>query len=520
MNANPSSSSQKTTRRKRDGDEDDVASLACSDKKQIQRESSEDDGPIVARRKPRGQHKDSLVVHDRQAHRGRNTNDQSRERHVLRRPRKTSPPKSTTIARKSGPSAWVTKPIMKNDMKAKLQVIREIESYWGKNFIKAYIPKCHRPLVKRGKGVKRVNNRSREMNPKSWLPSILKAILMIAKLSDNKDWIKQAMNDVVRYRIKRTGNRKPQLVTTDFDVIEDMLTKQWTVQYAFGIRYKHLLENRKDEVNNYEDVDHILQTDSDDEDDGEEEEDEDDVFIGKVDDEQDEDDEELLRQGVLLDNSFHASGQTSKASNDPPPLPRQHVKKPNAPKGTNANMTYQPPQAMYGYGPQVHSFGALVDPWGRPMPGYPSGQPQRYDGYSGYADSYTSHGGPGVARDARTGSHGRHGFMTTLYVPTPPPPMMPPPSKPNKRPRSTSNMPGLSQSCQPGQNTEIKRESPALDDLEAIDSNFDGPTNGPGGQDDDGDEEAALDAEMEAMEIQLKLAKMKARKLALKKARK
>ncbi|KAH7074278.1 hypothetical protein FB567DRAFT_611228 [Paraphoma chrysanthemicola] len=537
MNVNLTSHSKETTRLKR-GD-DDVASLVCSNEKQIQLESSEDDGPIMARRKPRGQHKDSFVVHDRRAHCGRNTNDQSHERHVLRQSRKASPPKRTTTAKKSRPSAWAAKPIMKNDMKAKLQVIREIESYWGKGFIKAYIPKCHLPLVKRGKGVKRVNNRSREMDPKNWLPSILKAILMIAKLTDNKDWIKQAMNDVVRYRIKHTGNRKPQLVTTDFDVIEDMLTKQWAVHYAFSIRYKHLLENRKDEVENDEDIDHILQTGSEDQDDGEYEEDSDEIFIRKVDDEQDGDEEEQPRLGLLPDNSFHASGQSSKASNDPPP-PRQRVKKPNAPKytttpanHTNENMAYQSQQTLYGYGPPSQGFGAPLDPWGRPMAGYPGGHPQRYDGYSSYADGYAGHVGHGVARDARTGSHGRHGFMTAPYLPTPPPPMMSPASKPNKRvqdspanankrarhnhePRTTSKMPGLPQSCQPGQNIEIKRESPALDDLEAVGSDFDSPTDDLDGQGNAGDEEAALDAEMKAMEIQLKLAKMKARKLALK----
>jgi hypothetical protein len=36
---------------------------------------------------------------------------------------------------------------MKNDMKAKKALIKEIEGYWGKQFIKTYIPRCHRPLV-------------------------------------------------------------------------------------------------------------------------------------------------------------------------------------------------------------------------------------------------------------------------------------------------------------------------------------------------------------------------------------
>jgi hypothetical protein len=85
---------------------------------------------------------------------------------------------------------------------------------------------------------------------------------MIAKLTNNRKWLNQAMTDVVRYRIKNTGNRKPQLVTTDFDVIEDMLVKDWRVKYSFGIRYKHLLVNHKDQEVEDEDVDRILQVQS------------------------------------------------------------------------------------------------------------------------------------------------------------------------------------------------------------------------------------------------------------------
>ena len=83
-------------------------------------------------------------------------------------------------------------------------------------------------------------------------------MLMIAKLTSSKKWIYKATNDVVRYRIKNTGNRKPQLVTTDFDVIEDMLGKGWEVEYSFGIQYKHLLVNRKDDVESDEDTEHIF----------------------------------------------------------------------------------------------------------------------------------------------------------------------------------------------------------------------------------------------------------------------
>lgn len=166
--------------------------------------------------------------------------------------------------KKPGPRSWAAKPIMKNDMKAKLEVIHEIERLWGKGFIKAYIPKCHRPLVKRGKTGKRSSYRDHETDPKKWLPSILKAILEIAQLTDDKKWLERAMNDVVRHRIKHTGNHKPQLVTTDFDVIADMLDpeKKWSAAYSFDIRYKHLLLGRAQQENG-ENIDHILQTGSD-----------------------------------------------------------------------------------------------------------------------------------------------------------------------------------------------------------------------------------------------------------------
>lgn len=55
----------------------------------------------------------------------------------------------TPHRRKPGPKPWASKPIAKNDMKAKMEVIREIEKNWGKGFILNYIPKCHRPLQKK-----------------------------------------------------------------------------------------------------------------------------------------------------------------------------------------------------------------------------------------------------------------------------------------------------------------------------------------------------------------------------------
>ena len=155
-------------------------------------DTSDDDGPIMARRnRPAPSPKRS----------GRSAPSSSGA-HGLQL---VVPTKTVVQQKKPGPRRWAPKPIKKNDMKAKKAVIHEIEALWGKGFIRKYIPKCHRPLVKRPKAGKRLMNRSHETDPKNWLPSVLKAILMIAKLTDNKDLLKQAMNDVVRFRIKNTG---------------------------------------------------------------------------------------------------------------------------------------------------------------------------------------------------------------------------------------------------------------------------------------------------------------------------
>lgn len=59
---------------------------------------------------------------------------------------------SDKVRKKPGPKPYASKPLAKNDLGAKLEVIRAIEKNWGKNFIKEYIPKCHRPLVKTSQG--------------------------------------------------------------------------------------------------------------------------------------------------------------------------------------------------------------------------------------------------------------------------------------------------------------------------------------------------------------------------------
>lgn len=198
-------------------DDSELISTMKPEGDQEDHESSSDDVPLRQRRPlraPTHNLEDSHDLRDRRQLRQQNRDsndtsilDQRRADHkaTLRKPTKAVAKPSGKVAKKPGPRPWASKPIMKNDMVAKKEVIREIECYWGKGFIRAYIPKCHRPLVKRGKGGKRAMYRDHETDPKKWLPSVLKAVLMIAKLTNNKVWLRKAMNDVVRYRIKNTG---------------------------------------------------------------------------------------------------------------------------------------------------------------------------------------------------------------------------------------------------------------------------------------------------------------------------
>jgi hypothetical protein len=223
-------------------------------------------------------------------------------------------------------------------MEAKKELIAEIERYWGKGFIKTFIPKCHRPLIKKGKHGKRSAFRQSENDPKKWMPSVLKAILMIAKKTNDKQWLKEQMRDVVTYRIKHTGNRKPQLVTTDFDVIEDVFDSGWTVAQSFAIRYKHLLMNRTGTEETDEDIAHIFgegprEEDSagsgEDDDDGDDDEEEDGGEYGQ---DRSEDDEE---QG-LSTGYFQTSGYVQPPQYPLPARPKQGYGQPHPGVGRQA----------------------------------------------------------------------------------------------------------------------------------------------------------------------------------------
>lgn len=501
-------------------DREELALMTQQDD-QIRRESSDDDSPIIVRRQvrePAKERDEGMALRERRSRRDdlQNSADQGRDRPMPRQTPKPSP-KSAVKHKKPGPRAWAAKPIKKNDLKAKKKVIREIESYWGKGFIKSYIPKCHRPLVKRGKLGKRSIYRDHETNAKNWLPSVLKAILMIAKLTDDKVWLKKAMNDVVRYRIKHTGNRKPQLVTTDFDVIEDMLVKQWNVAYAFGVRYKHLLVNHKDQQETDEDIDHILQVGSDPEDgsgNDEEDEDQDD----EMEDQEEEDDEDdNMGQGGISGKYLASSGYTKASPYPPPALPRQQVKQQKVRNDTPGKQAKSKqallPQGMYGYGAPMPGYGQALDPWGRPMPAY--GGP---DGYGGpkFAGIYGGYGGYGQPQYG-----GKNVRQVSLQPPQHVMQQYPHfhPMTPTPEPRGLSgyqSTPGFEMQGggYQGGRAKIKRESPPLNERSMAAYDVDGPTNDLGAQhgdfdNDDDNDKAAMEAQLKAVELELQAAKLK-----------
>jgi hypothetical protein len=188
-------------------DDGDLPPVMQSQQQLSDRDSSSDDVPLRQQRPLRAPAESPRERSYNLRDFDDNLRDQRHTAHqaTLRKPSKAIAKSTGKAPKKPGPRPWASKPIKKNDMVAKLEVIREIEQYWGKGFIRAYVPKCHRPLVKKGKGGKRAVCRDHETDPKKWLPSVLKAILSIAKLTADKAWLKKAMNDVVRYRIKNTG---------------------------------------------------------------------------------------------------------------------------------------------------------------------------------------------------------------------------------------------------------------------------------------------------------------------------
>ncbi|KAH6629073.1 hypothetical protein C7974DRAFT_412898 [Boeremia exigua] len=556
-------------------DEEEPPSMIQSQEQQPDPESSSDDIPLRQQRpvRPSTHERESTSSRCHLQRHARESSDtsalsQRRAAHqaTLRQPAKAPVTAISKPHKKPGPRPWASKPIKKNDMEAKKEVIREIEQYWGKGFIRAYVPKCHRPLMKRGdKGGKRTMYRDHEADPKKWLPSVLKSILSIAKLTQSKEWLKKAMNDVVRYRIKNTGNRKPQLVTTDFDVLEDMLIKDWDVPYSFSIRYKHLLVNRQGQQETDKDIDHILGVGSDNEavsgDESDDVEDDNardqDEFI--KDEDADDSDAETDRGG-LTGQYFHRSGYTS-SPRPPPPFrlpglpPQKHkVKDENSSKRDSEPPSRpQPPRRKrddHSSYPYPYPYGAPMDPWGRPMP---YGGPEAYGGYGGYGmyGSYGSYAhGPPPSSDSRPPSqpggypsmprYPRHGSHApnpprSPYDTDPRSPTLPPAD--TKRPRTDYDYDVAPHTPRPGFHTyyppphaQWPRDpaqgypQPLLQNCQGQDASFavkqepsrtptpnaDAAAHGVG----EDSCAAALEAELRATELELKVARLQARREA------
>ncbi|KAH7119641.1 hypothetical protein B0J11DRAFT_590544 [Dendryphion nanum] len=286
--------------------------------------------------------------------------------------------------KKPGPKTTKPAPSLKDDVVAKNKVIREIERHWGKGFIKTYIPKCHRPLVKRQQGYSRAIPRRDECNPHKWHPSVLKSMLMLAKKTDDKGLLRKHMASVVKHRIRNTGNKKPQLVTTDFDVIEDIMERNWTLHDSFNVRYKHLLMNRPENappVNEKamsEYFKHLFGMEDDDEnDDGDQDdEDNDGMDIGDC-----EEEEDLFE----ISNDYQASSGHPRA-----PQPKQ----------SKGSLKKKPQQSQhYGYdrsGPQK-GYGNTN--------GYQDGYDSRYG--NKYQNDY-GHGYP--TSNGYNNQHGNEGY--------------------------------------------------------------------------------------------------------------
>ncbi|KAI4606816.1 hypothetical protein J4E80_009895 [Alternaria sp. BMP 0032] len=432
----------------------------------------------------------------------------TRQRHNLRssarKPTKPSPKKpAPEIAEKPSPLPTRPRPILKNDLVAKKAVIKSIESYWGKNWVKNYIPKCHRPLVSTHtppsyfpptntpqykNGTKRNYNRAHENDPMKWLPLVLKSILMVAKLTKNRKWLAATMNEVVRYRVKNTGNRKPQLCSTDFDVMEDMLVKDWEVEYAFGVWYKHLLVKAK-EIQSEEDVDRIMKV-SEEEDDGGEGSDGGQSSSGGSDSESD-DDAKPPHGGGASDGRPVMGGHHQSLSSTPRGKKHKTPKK-EAVKEESPTPPHPPPPGVYGgwYGQPP------VDPWGRPMtmppPGSGFGSYGSYPGFNGYG--YPPYGQSPFPSQGRQPSN-----------PSPFPPF-------TRQPPTLAHPPGTPNPARAGRDTPtIKRESPGLDCEQAETFGEPGLVGHEGAMADDtemAEDEETIKAAMAVVQVELKLARL------------
>lgn len=333
-------------------------------------------------------------------------------------------------------------------------------------------------------------------------------------------------------------------MTTDFDVLEDMLVKDWDVAYSFGIRYKHLMINPQGMQETDEDIDHILGVQS-----GEEGSGDEDVDNGGSNDQDEEnvdedDSEDDMGHGSLTGQYLQASGYTNAPqyphphhTPGPPPKQQKSRSEKGNKHGIDLPMRPQPPsrlnesQQSYNH---PYPYGPPLDPWGRPMP---YGGAEGY-GYGGYG-MHARYGGyaPPLDRNGRYPSQPPPGYNDMPYPPRHA--MTPAPSQPdterterkrthdspfgvgNKRMRGGYEQspfymgrphgPGYFH----GPQADVKQESPEFEIRgERRDMSVEegaAPTTELG----EDSSASALEAELRATELELKVARLQAKRAAL-----
>ena len=202
-------------------------------------------------------------------------------------------------------------------------------------------------------------------------------------------------------------------MTTDFDVLEDMLVKDWAVEYSFSIRYKHLLKSGQGQQETDKDIDHILGVGSG----GEEDEDEDEDKDSNEDEESDNDDNQdrgdIGKEGKRGDEVHHGAptgqyfplGGYANVPRYPhpfmavPPFGQsgdRPTKSTTRGSGGSSQISGPPEQQreMQAYS-QLYQYGPALGPWGQTLP---------YTDFGGYVPygMHVGHGAYGQRPDSKS----------------------------------------------------------------------------------------------------------------------
>jgi hypothetical protein len=190
-------------------------------------------------------------------------------------------------------------------------------------------------------------------------------------------------------------------VTTDFDVLEDMLVKDWDVAYSFSIRYKHLLVKGQGQQETDRDIDHILgvvsgEDEAEDHDEDSKSDDDDKQNCGDVEEEDESDDE--VHHGAPTGRYLPPGGNANMSRYPYPhfmsaPFPGQHsgrssnstMRSSEGSQKTPRPITADKQHEMQAYS-QIYPYGPPLGPWGQPLP---------YTSFGGYG-GYGMHGGYGA----------------------------------------------------------------------------------------------------------------------------